>query len=433
LGYKNAPFHEEWYRYLQNQFSPLKTHPDLDKKFLLLWPRGCAKSESTSINYVSWLIGNNPDIHVDIVTKTATLAEDILTALMTRFETDDAYIGIFGELKPKPARKWTSSEIIVKRSEISKNPTLKATGLMGAITGGRSDLIICDDLIDEENVRTTGQIDKTLTWFQKVLYPTLYPWGGVIVIGTRWHYADLYSYLLPMWKHDVKSAIIKEEGKPDQALWPEYWSLDKLKERQEAIGSIYFNCQYMNDPTGMEGDLLRSEWLHSYDNLPSNLTWFAGVDPALGEGDKASIAVFGYDKTLKQGYLTDVWAKRESFPEFIQQLERMHMVHRFSKIYLESNAFQKVLGFVPELRRMPTVPSRTFHDKASRFIAMSSHFEAKRILVNPQLNQPDSEFWTEWVQFPRGQCDDALDGVEIVVREVLETGSWSPGIAYLEW
>jgi phage terminase large subunit-like protein len=49
---------------------------------------------------------------------------------------------------------------------------------------------------------------------------------------------------------------------------------------------------------------------------------------------------------------------------------------------------------------------------------MSSHFESKRILVNPLLDRR-SEFWNEWVQFPRGQHDDALDSVEIVVRNVI--------------
>jgi len=49
---------------------------------------------------------------------------------------------------------------------------------------------------------------------------------------------------------------------------------------------------------------------------------------------------------------------------------------------------------------------------------MSSHYESKRILVNPLLLRR-SEFWTEWVQFPRGQYDDALDAVEIVTREIV--------------
>ena len=428
LGYVNAPFHTEWYNYLQNDFSPLKLHPNAQKKYLLLWPRGHAKTESTSINYSSWMVGNYPNIHINLVTKTASLAEEILTALITRFESDERYKEVFGELKPKRPKKWTSREIIVARDEISKNPTLKATGLMGPITGGRSDLIICDDIIDEENVRTRLQLEKVSTWFNKVLYPTLYPWGGIIVIGTRWSYADIYAELLEKWSHDIKKAVLND--KTQKVLWPEYWSYSKLKERHNEIGTIFFNCQYQNDPTSMQGDLLKGEWLHSWTEPPNpNLPKYAGVDAALGEGDLASIATESYDRASKQAYLVDVWAERVPFPMFLRKLQQLHATHKYVKIYVESNAFQKILTLLPELRGLPMVPTVTVKNKESRFIAMSSHYESKRILVNPFLNNRTSEFWNEWVQFPRGQYDDALDSAEIVTRNVLTAppGIFKPG------
>jgi len=400
---------------------------------LLLWPRGHAKTETTTINYSSWLIGNYPDIHINIVTKTASLAEEILTALKARFERDERYITVFGNLKPpyKQLEKWTSQEIIVARDEISKNPTLKATGLMGPITGGRSDLVICDDIIDEENIRTRLQLEKVSTWFNKVLIPTLYPWGAIIVIGTRWSYADIYAELLEKWNPntDMKQAILND--KTQEVLWPEYWSYTKLKERQNEIGTIFFNCQYQNDPTSMEGYLLKGDWLHSYDEEPKDLIKYAGIDPALGEGDLQAIATIGYDRVKKQTYLLDVWAEAVDFPMFLRKIQQLHETHGYAKIYVESNAFQKVLTYVPELRVLPTTPTPTHRDKETRFIAMSSHFEAKRILVNPFVNNRKHEFWSEWVQFPRGQYDDALDCVEIVTRNVIRGKKASVG--YLEW
>ncbi len=420
MDYVNAPFHDEWYTYLQHKFSPLKLHPDAEKKYLLLWPRGHAKTTATTFNYVSWLVGNYHDIHINIVTKTASLAEEILTALITRFESDTLYKEVFGNLKPRQPKKWTSRELIVDRTEISKNPTLKATGIMGPITGGRSDLVICDDIIDEENVRTRLQVEKVNTWFNKVLYPTLYPWGGMIVVGTRWSYADIYAELLEKWPSDTKQAILND--KTQEVLWPEYWSYDKLLERRNEIGSIFFNCQYQNDPTGMEGTLLKAEWLTPWKPpltpSPANRK-YAGVDPALGEGDLQAIATFSQSNTTRNGYLLDVWADKIPFPMFLQKLRQLHEVHNYVKIYMESNAFQKVLISVPELRGLPIVPTQTVRDKESRFIAMSSHFESNRVFVNPLLLNKKSEFWTEWVQFPRGQYDDALDACEIVTRNVL--------------
>ena len=444
LGYANAPFHEEWYDYLQNKFSPIK-HREGDRKYLLLWPRGHAKTTATTFNYVSWMVGNYPDIHVNIVTKTASLAEEILTALITRFEIDDKYRQVFKNLKPEQPKKWTNRELIVKRTEISKDPTLKATGLMGPITGGRSDLIICDDIIDEENIRTPLQLEKVNTWFNKVLIPTLYPWGGIIVIGTRWSYADIYAKLLQNWPHDVKHAIkLDAEGhETNEVLWPEYWSLEKLEQRRNEIGSVFFSCQYQNDPTSMEGNKLKSWMLHSWNEQrpdgteygppPENCQYYAGLDPSLGENDYFGIAILAYDPPHNQAYLVDVLAEHHPFPDIIKtQIPLLHSQYKFLKMYMETNFWQKLLINMPELRGLPIVPVQTVKNKEERFIPMSSHFESKRVLVNPLINLRTHEFWTEWVQFPRGQHDDALDCVEIVVRKVMGS-KFEPWVKGIKW
>jgi len=98
---------------------------------------------------------------------------------------------------------------------------------------------------------------------------------------------------------------------------------------------------------------------------------------------------------------------------------------------METNFWQKILTYLPELRGLPIVPVQTVRDKEARFIPMSSHFEAKRVLVNPLLLN-HSEFWTEWVQFPRGQHDDALDCVEIVIRETIGA-QFEPWVKGIKW
>lgn len=431
LGYTNAPFHLEWYNKLQNEFSPLRFHSDSNwlKRLLQLWPRGHGKTECTTINYVSWLIGKYPTIHINIVTKTASLAEEILTAIITRFESDEKYREIFGNLKPSQPKKWTNREIIVERTEISKNPTLKATGLMGPITGGRSDLIVCDDIIDEENIRTLLQMEKVSTWFNKILYPTLYPWGGIIVIGTRWHYADIYTELLKKWPNiDVKKAIQEDNN----VLWPEYWSFEKLEQRRNEIGTVFFNCQYQNDPTSMEGDLLKAEWLVPWEHRPpSHCRYYFGVDPSLGETDYFGIAVLAEDSQTNQYYLEDVWAEHLPFPQILKEkLPQLYQQYKPLKIYMETNFWQKLLIKMPELKGYPIVPVQTVKNKEERFIPLSSHFESKRVLVNPLLLN-HSEFWMEWVQFPRGQHDDAIDAVELVVSNIIVKPE--PGIVEFEW
>lgn len=427
LGYCNAPFQEEWYSKLENLFSPLKAYPDRLKLLLQFWPRGHSKT-TCNINYLSWLIGNYPDIHINLVSKTAAQAESILLALMTRFESDEKYIAVFGELKPKQPKKWTTQELIVNRYEISKNPTIQACGLLGPITGRRADLNVCDDIIDEENVRSALQLEKALTWHDKVLAPTLYPWGGEIVTGTRWHYADLYAEFIKRKPQavDIKKAIINEQSQ--QVLWPIYWSYNKLIEKRNEVGTIIFDCQYQNDPTAMEGSLLKSKWLHSWDELPEYKTappnfnllpHYMGIDPSLGEADYFGISVLAYKAAVNQGFLREVWAEHLPFPTILKtKLPELIQLYKPVKIFMETNFWQKLLLNMPELRGYPIVPVNTVKNKEQRFIPMSSHFEAKRVLLNPLLLN-HSEFWTEWVQFPRGQHDDAIDAAEIVVSNII--------------
>jgi predicted phage terminase large subunit-like protein len=428
LGYQNAPFHKEWYRILTpenspDHFSPLREHPLAMKEYHLEGPRKHAKSECVAINYPSWLIGRNPNIHILLVSKTGTLAGESVSHIVNRLESDPAHIEVFGNQKPKNPQAWTNSEIYVDRTERSKFPTLRACGLFGSLTGGGYDLIIADDIIDEGNVCTSSQIEKVRKWFFKVLLTTRFPWAAIFVIGTRWHYADLYAQLLEQWPHQVMKAILNEDevnkGVQPQVLWPEVWPYERLMAQKNIIGSTFFNCQYQNDPSGLTGDLLKADWLHEYTSLPERLAFYGGIDPALGEGDFAGLATLAYDRAARKGYLVEVLAQNMPLGTFLGLVHERHSIYHYSKIYVETNSFQKALLLLPEVQGLPTAPTNTDTNKERRFIGMSSHFEAQRILVSPMLKAPNSEFFSEWVEFPHGRHDDALDAVDIVTRNAL--------------
>lgn len=406
----------------------MRDHPNAQKKFHLEGPRKHGKSQCVGINYPAWLIGRYPDIHITLVGKTATLVEQNLAEITELVEKSPEYHSTFGNIKPDKPQAWHNSQIYVRRPTISKFPTIHATGIYGPLTGGGNDLIIADDIIDEENVTTRAQIQKASLWFHKVLLTTMFPWGACLVIGTRWHYNDLYSELLEKWPNQVLKAILNEkeiaEGKPPKVLWPEFWPYPKLMEKKDDIGTVFFNCQYQNDPTSMEGELLKSEWLHSWKKPPlPGMPRFAGVDPALGEGHLQSIATYAYDRHHKQSYLIEVWTGKLGWPDFLRKLKAKHVEFNYSKIYVETNAFQKVIMLIPEFRRgLPMVETVTDANKERRFVAMSSHFESGRVLVNPLINTPKHEFWMEWVQFPYSQYDDALASTEIGLRNLIKKG-----------
>ena len=157
---------------------------------------------------------------------------------------------------------------------------------------------------------------------------------------------------------------------------------------------------------------------------------YAGIDPSLGESDFFGIASFSYDQQKGEGYLLDVWCEHLPFPLIVRD-KLPECVSRFNyqKMYMEANFWQKLLLKYPGLQKHPAtgkvypiVPVQTVTNKEQRFIPLSSHFESRRVLVNPLLLSQRSEFFKQWVEFPRGQHDDGIDCVDLVVSNVLNEG-----------
>jgi hypothetical protein len=119
-----------------------------------------------------------------------------------------------------------------------------SAGAGGAIISKRFDLILCDDILDEENTANPEQREKIETWFWKTLKPCLVPGGSIIVIGTRWAEGDLYQKLIEdkKWPSMVRGAISYDETtdpehRHPKALWPSMWPLDKLEQERRDMGS----------------------------------------------------------------------------------------------------------------------------------------------------------------------------------------------------
>ena len=75
-------------------------------------------------------------------------------------------------------------------------------------------------VVDEENARTEVQREKTKTWYYKTLVPCLEPHGRLFMVGTRYHYLDLYGHLIRnelAEKHQIVRAIEEDGATP----WPE--------------------------------------------------------------------------------------------------------------------------------------------------------------------------------------------------------------------
>jgi predicted phage terminase large subunit-like protein len=397
---------------------------------VVLEPRGHAKTTWANTILLSWLIAKNRDIRVALVSKTEKQSNAFSRAIKFNFETNEFHREVFGDLVG-PA-KWTDDEWIQRGSLLhrSNNVTLYSRGALSAIVSKRFDLIICDDILDNENSSTPEQREKMETWFWQTLKPCLAPGGSIIIIGTRWAEDDLYQRLIAPppdgkgWPSLVRGAITVDPDTGDEiAMWPEVWPIEKLHQERIDMGSAMFACAYLNDISGlMSGNVFRREWFRYVDSLPDGIYRYKmGVDLASSEKERADFtarAVIAEDGDGNTYVLSVVRAKIESgHRQFV--IDGANAFPKIDRIVVENNQFQS--AFVQELLRttgLPVVPKRSDVDKTTRARAVSARYESGKVFHLRHLE--GSPFEIELLSFPKGH-DDQVDAL----GHAMETGASS--------
>ena len=270
--------------------------------------------------------------------------------------------------------------------------------------------------------------------------PMLTPNGQVIVLGTRWHEADLYAELgAKGWPIHRRQAIDENGG----ALWPTYWPAERLLAKREELGSAIFDLQYQNDPSGMGGNIFKRDWFQSIDQLPTGMRR-VGVDLASSAKERAdyTAAVELLEDAGHILYVTGVWRARleEGHRAWLTGLDDSGSVVRpdgprllwparllarpageplgvadqprhLSAVNIEDVAFQSV--FVHELLARTTLPARAVNpeaDKVSRARALAARYEGGKVF-HLRGAPGIAELEAELTAFPNGEHDDLVDAL----------------------
>jgi len=420
----------------QNKWFHLKVIEELEKKprrLLILMPPGFGKSTIVSVSYPLYLLARDRDLRILIISNTVGQAKEWLRQIESELLYNEEFRSVYGNLVPDPRTlTWTDTEkIVLGRSLSATHLSLLATGVQGNIRGRRFDVVIADDLLDLENSSTTTRRAGISDWFWNELLPRLEPEGSLIVIGTRLHPEDLYSELLTLGWPVLRFAAL-EEG---ESIWPERFPTAELLERKRSMGSALFQLQYMNDPSGLLGSILKREWLHFTDNIPEHLEIVFGVDLSLSSGPEANffvIAVLGLEPASKRIYLLELIRTQAELLRQVELLKHAVAYWHPRLVGIESNAAQVLL---PQLLQSETnIPIRRLYSqgpKEIRFLQMSALFEASRILIKGEGSSPVASlkpFVDEWVEFPRGKNDDCLMAVSHAIDLILK-GSFEPAFS----
>ena len=396
-----------------------------EKNVLIIAPRGHGKS----LLVASYCIGEmlkNSNIRIMVVSNTSTQSTEFMRIVKETFENEE-FKNYFGDYTNKSV-KWTTGELIIRgRTKVMREPTITASSYGGAIISRHVDLLICDDIIDEENARTKTQREMLSTWFYKTLMPTLEPEAKLIITGTRWHYDDLYGELMDKERHPefkvlhykaVENPVFNEEGKLSggKPLWEWLWSLKNLEDRRSKMGTLYWNMQYQNDPSGLKGRLCEHDWFQWYQEIPWGLKYYMGVDLMSSKSEEAHyfvICTIGIDK-LGNIYIVDLF--RRQLPFINDQLNMIRSKANQYKPFIlgvETNQYQRVMAQILESVVLPVQEIHTSVDIVTRFLKIQPYIQNGRVFVQKSMNDT---LVKECLQVPRGESDDCISALCLAIE-----------------
>ena len=214
---------------------------------LLEVPRGHLKSAFAMLYIVQRILAR-PDIRVLLVSATAELVESEVGELK-QLITHPLLLEAFPDVIQTPGKGFknlgTANTLVLKRPEGSqaKVAHVEAYGIHSRFTGKHFDLHVYDDLHDKENSSSMDQIKKvrdSYGFFQAILDPA----GDELMIGTPYHYADLFSQVKQEGIYDrIYRRPAIENGQPIYS----YYSLKMLERLRKRMGEYMFSCQFMCD------------------------------------------------------------------------------------------------------------------------------------------------------------------------------------------
>ena len=256
------------------------------------------------------------------------------------------------ETDPRKDGKWNDSEIVIAtRKEHHKEFSVETAGIETSKVGKHYDIIIFDDIVSDKNVTTKEQMDKVKECYRTAL-SLLKPGGEVLLIGTRWHFGDLYGGLL-VEKETFETFIIdaeqkNEEGKlifEDIGLTREFLNFQKKQQ-----GSYIYSCLYRNNPVDQEDSIFKSVHFTFYGSIKSEDLYITGtLDPAGEGGDYTGLTVVGTDNKMNMHVLESL--QRKMTPSLmIDTIMRFNFQYKFKMFGIETIFFRNMLRL--ELERV---------------------------------------------------------------------------------
>jgi hypothetical protein len=268
--------HKEWCDALQADYGERR-------RKMYLKPRGTYKTSIYVIAFACWIFIRDPDRTALLVSVNGEKAGQNYRAIRTHLRENRQILACWGRVWDNQRGRFTNNGIWQRFRDPSDvnhhTPNLRSAGMGASLTGQHYDTIFCDDIVSEKDRDSPTERENTKNYFRR-LQPILNddaP-GEIIVVGTRWHFDDLYHHIefdlnqtlkgdrkyiceiealyemdKDAWltRNEIKYITDPETGK-FVLRFPEKYDDAAIDGLQNTMGLPDFYAQYLNNPTPSE-------------------------------------------------------------------------------------------------------------------------------------------------------------------------------------
>lgn len=438
-------------------------------RLMIAMPPRHGKSAEASDAFPAWALGHHPEWGIIGASHSITLPTDFSRNIRDRVR-DSEHMAIFPELRLRPDSQG------IEAWKTTKGGGYIAAGVGTGINGKGMHIGIADDLIKDAEAAGSEVIRKAaLVWYLSVFYTRLAPGAGILLIGTRWHDADVQGSLLE------KAAMLRKEGVPDyeldnwdvvsypaiaehdefllssgkvwtgspppdepfprllrskgEALHPERYPREALIKIKNTQPKSTWSALYQQNPTPDDGEFFKKGDLR-YRFLSKDY-WllakrFIVTDYAIKtkqRNDYTAIGVLALDGN-DDLYVLDVVHARLGTFEIASAI--VNLVEKYKpQIYAgEQGQIHSAVWPVVEKelkkRRLPLSVDNTLvpiMDKEARARPLQARTQLHKLMFSCQGERPDvfNDIEREMLRFPNGTHDDLVDMLAWGARLALNT------------
>jgi phage terminase large subunit-like protein len=410
----SLPFCKRLHNYMIDTFEETLTRT--------LAPRGHAKTTIEGFLLPMFYGLERPDVyqHFLNVQNTSTKAINLNVSMKTEFENNEMLIALYGDMRALE-EKWTEKSFVLKNGVV-----FSCVGAGESIRGmqyknKRPDCIIADDLYDDEDINNAQRVEKKNRWFWSTLYPARAKSKkhAVHIQGTAISKVDLMHT-----SNDTK--VFKIVDKDDNILWQDLWSKDDIAKEKEAIGSIIFSREYMNEVRDDESSIIKEAWIQPYKHSEliqtgKKLTKICALDPACGEkelNDFSGYCILCVDE-LYNVYIQRVAEMKNSFNANMNCIDQWNERYNPNIFAIEAiSGFKQLTQEVRRTKNIRLKETTCVKDKISRLEAQSFRFENGKVFINTEMDKKEYDNLVEQLINNYPVHDDVRDSVVLAMEQI---------------